>query len=302
MSVPNLEKTAEFLCAGIGVQEAGFALHELAHETLWNLPGAQTRSRVFVAGDVVLEVVQYLDPIGKPRPKEYRICDQGIFNIAFGAHSKRDQMEVYRRAISAGARQNSRPLHIPGAGCVYVNDPQNFSVEIMWTKPGSGDRAWGFEPKPIERRPKTDTHRVERSVHIAAPIEAVWAMVADHEGMAAWSGFNAVTRIVNGAYDPDGYGAERRMSGVTGTVVEQVVAWDPPRGYRYRVIEGSPLVCHQGEVRLVPTGNATELSWTIRFRAKLPGTGSAFRALINHMVREMLHNRLKPLVELQRAS
>src|SRR4030095_10528985 len=113
---------------------------------------------------------------------------------------------------------------------------------------------------------------------------------------------NAVTRIVNGAYDPDGYGAERRRAGVTGTVVEQVVAWDPPRGYRYRVIKGSPLVCHQGEVRLVPTGNATEWSWRIGLLAKCPGTGSALRALINHMVRAMLQNRLKPLVELQRAS
>src|SRR6266496_1109446 len=155
MSVPDLEQTTRFLSAGVGIAEAGFALHEPAHEALWNLRGAHAQSRVFVAGDVLLKVVQYLDPVGKPRPKDYRICDQGILNIAFGAHNKRDQMEVYRRAINAGARQNSRPLHIPGAGCVYVNDPQNFSVELMWTKPGSGDRAWGFEPKSIERRPKT---------------------------------------------------------------------------------------------------------------------------------------------------
>ena len=40
--------------------------------------------------------------------------------------------ELYRRARAAGARENRRPVHLPGAGVVYVNDPDQFSVELLW--------------------------------------------------------------------------------------------------------------------------------------------------------------------------
>jgi hypothetical protein len=35
-------------------------------------------------------------------------------------------------------------------------------------------------------------------LHIDAQMEAVWAVVGHHEGMATWSGFNTVIRIVKG--------------------------------------------------------------------------------------------------------
>ena len=54
---------------------------------------------------------------GRARP-DYRISDQGILNIAFGARSRRDHGELYRRARAAGARENCRPVHLPGgASC-----------------------------------------------------------------------------------------------------------------------------------------------------------------------------------------
>ncbi len=55
-------------------------------------------------------------------PAGYRISDQGILNIAFGARSRRDHGKLYRRARAAGGRENCRPIHMPGAGGVYVND------------------------------------------------------------------------------------------------------------------------------------------------------------------------------------
>jgi catechol 2,3-dioxygenase-like lactoylglutathione lyase family enzyme/uncharacterized protein YndB with AHSA1/START domain len=297
LSVPDLEPTADFLRDGLGLREAAVPLHAPEHEALWGLAGAKTKSRVFVAGDVLVEVVQYLDPVGKRWPQGYRICDQGILNVAFGARNKRHHMEVYRRACAAGGRPNWRPLHLPGAGVVYVNDSQGFSFEVLWMKPGKQDRSWGFEPLPIGQRPEPDTYRIEKTGRFAAPIEKVWEIVTDHEGMADWSGFDQVRLTRKGAPEPNGHGAERWMKGPTGTVTEQVVAWDPPHGYHYRVTESPLVVCHQGEVRLKPMGEATELTWTIRFRPKIPATGGLLRALLGRMLGDIVTNRLKRRIE-----
>ena len=201
-----------------------------------------------------MEVVQYLSPQGKPWPEGYRISDQGILNIAFGARNKRDHAEVYRRCIAAGARPNCQPVQMRGAGVVYVNDAQGFSFELLWTKPGRADRQWGFEPLPLARRPAPDTQAIEQRVRIEAPIENTWAIVANHERMASWVGFDRVTITRSGTPDRNGYGAVRQMKGLPGEVQEEVLAWNPPHGYRYRVTQGSPFVCHQGEVRLEPVG------------------------------------------------
>ena len=302
LSVPDLRQSAGFMEQGIGLREASASLHGPEHETLWGLAGASTQRRTFAAGSVLVEVIQYLSPRGKPWPEGYRISDQGILNIAFGARNRHDFTECYRRCIEAGARPNCRPIQMAGAGVVYVNDVQGFSFELLWTKPGRADRIWGFDPSHIARRPAPDTQTIERRVRIAAPIERTWAIIADHERMASWIGFDRVTITRLGAPDRNGYGAVRTMNGLPGAVQEEVLAWNPPYGYRYRVTQGSPFVCHQGEVRLQPVGEATELVWAIRFRPRLPGTGALLRTILGSALGNALRERLKPLVEADAAA
>ena len=138
LSVPDLARSEAFFSRGLGLERSDVALRAPEHEALWGLAGAQTRSSVLTAGSVLVELVQYLDPVGRPRPAGYRISDQGILNVAFGARSRRDHGELYRRARAAGARENRRPIHLPGAGVVYVNDPDQFSVELLWMSASLG--------------------------------------------------------------------------------------------------------------------------------------------------------------------
>jgi len=299
LSVPDLERSVAFFL-GLGLEPWPGTLQTPEREAAWGLRDALTRSQVLRAGDVLLEIAQYLDPPGRPWPERYRISDQGILNVAFGARSKDEHRRIYQRAVAAGARPNCRPVHLPGAGVVYVNTADGFSVEILWMKRGRPDRAWGFEPRPIEKRPPPDTHAVETSIRCAAPIDHVWQVVTDHEGMAAWSGFKpvAVTRAGQGARN--GYGSQRTMRGPTGSVVEEVVGWEPPHVCRYRVVDGSPFVAHQGELQLAERNGGTELTWRIRFRPRVPGTGPLLRALMGRLLESALRQRLKPLVESRR--
>ena len=64
---------------------------------------------------------------------------------------------------------------------------------------------------------------------------------------------------------------------------------------RYRVIEGSPLSCHQGEVTLKQSGGRTELHWSIRFRPKIAGTGALLQKVLQARLRTMLDDHLKPV-------
>ena len=190
------------------------------------LAGATTESRVD-GGDVLIEVVQYLDPVGKPRPHDYRLSDQGILNIAFGARRKSDFDRVYRRAEAFGAQSNCRPVHLPGAGSVvYVNDPHGLSVEILRTTPGLADRIFGFEPRAAHKRPDPDTRRIQHRIKINAPADKVWEAITDQDNMARWIGFDPVTVRKEGWTRRHGAGSERVMQGPRGVgqVVEQVIA------------------------------------------------------------------------------
>ncbi len=157
----------------------------------------------------------------------------------------------------------------------------------------------GFEPRPLHKRPQPDTHRIEHRVEISAPPDAVWDVITDQDTMAQWLGFNPVTVRREGWTQRHGAGSERVMQGppAVGQVIEQVIAVNPRKSLRYRVIEGTPLTSHQGEITLKQSGDQTELHWTIRFPPKITGTGALLQHLLQSQLRSMLEKRLTPHIE-----
>ena len=173
-----------------------------------------------------------------------------------------------------GPRPIADQFTYPGpARWFYLNDPHGLSVEILRTKPGLADRIFGFEPRPLHKRPDPDTRTIEHRVKINAPVGKVWETITDQDNMAEWIGFDPVTVRKEGWTRRQGAGSERLMRGPLGVgwVVEQVLAANPQQNLRYRVIEGSPLTGHQGEITLKRSDGRTELHWSIRFRPKVAG-------------------------------
>jgi catechol 2,3-dioxygenase-like lactoylglutathione lyase family enzyme len=147
VSVPDLERSRRFFVETLGLPEAkDVALHLPEHEALWGLPGARRRSSVLWAGDRLIELVEYIDPVGRPWPEGHRISDQGILNIALGFRDKKLFDAVYRRCVSAGYRGNWRPLNLGAWSVVYLNDDQGFSVELLFVRSWYDGRM-GFRPK-----------------------------------------------------------------------------------------------------------------------------------------------------------
>jgi uncharacterized protein YndB with AHSA1/START domain len=109
---------------------------------------------------------------------------------------------------------------------------------------------------------------VEVSAQVAAPIEHVFERITDHEAMVEWPGISACALIVEGA-PRNGLGAIRRITASGLTLDEQVVTWEPPGRYEYRIIRGLP-VKHLGTVRLRAHRGGTEVVWRVELRSRVP--------------------------------
>lgn len=288
-SVPDLARSRAFFVDGLGLEVAeDLSLHQSAHEALWGLEGAERRSLVLWANDMLVELVEYTSPRGRPWPPNYYISDQGLLNIAFGYRSRSELNKALRAAEAAGARPNWRVLDLLNWGVVYVNDEQGFSVELLYVRP-YWDRPMGFLPA------KPDI-AIERSLRIDAPAARVWERLVDHEQMSQWWPSRS-TRLLQSGENRNGPGAVREVVGPTGRLVEEVVAWEPGARLDYRLRSGAPIRNHFGRVRLQEIGETQcQLDYSIRFTPKIPLTGWVLKRLIAGMLGRGLR-KLKALSE-----
>ena len=132
LSVPHLSDSAAFFETGIGLKASTVLLHTPEHEALWGMAGATTESRLFDGGEVLIEVVQYVDPAGKPRPSDYRLSDQGILNIAFGA---RRQVRLRGGISECRSVWGSAQLPTRSPTCRRIGDLRQRSARLFGRDP-----------------------------------------------------------------------------------------------------------------------------------------------------------------------
>ena len=109
---------------------------------------------------------------------------------------------------------------------------------------------------------------VSKKIHIEAPIELVFERISDHEAMGDWPGIGSC-RLVREGTPRNGLGAVRQVKARGLTILEEIVHYEPPLRYDYRITKGLP-VDHLGSVRLSPTEGGVELSWEVRMTSRWP--------------------------------
>lgn len=291
LSVPDLEQARRTWIDVLGLTEVqDVALHTVEHERLWGLPGARRSAFVVAAGDMFIEVVQYLDPIGKPWPDGYRISDRGLLNVALGVRSEREHDALVQRCLEAGIVPNStKPTLLKKLWyAVYVNDPMGFSIELLYhARPGRrqpvnpfGIVELGFAPR------RAPIRRVRASSYSAAPPSRVWQVLIDHDQMSQWSPFSRSSTVGRPGGGTE-VGVIRRLSGGPAglAVTERIVAAEEPYRMEYTA-QGAPgQWMYHGFVTLEPTrGGGTTITWEGQFRSPLPGAASITRAFIRAIV------------------
>ncbi len=128
-SVSDLAGARRFYGETLGLDIVdGPAVHGPAHEVLWDLAGANSESFVVDGGGFLLEIVHYLDPVGRPRRADYFVGDQGIMNIAI-VSPKLDVAVAAIDRVRAEGCQASETIKIGDAGGAYILEAER-EVEL----------------------------------------------------------------------------------------------------------------------------------------------------------------------------
>jgi catechol 2,3-dioxygenase-like lactoylglutathione lyase family enzyme len=122
-------------------------LHTSGDESLWCLAGAARDGFAVSANGVFLEVVEYRNPRGRPKPQDWRLSDQGIMNVALGSRDNRVIVDAFARLKHAGL---APPFMVnqPKMVCGYISTPER-EFELLSVLEGM-DGVAGFLPAPLD--------------------------------------------------------------------------------------------------------------------------------------------------------
>ncbi len=279
VSVADLESAAKAWVDGVGLRPLeSAALRTPEHEAIWGWSGAESRSLVLDGGGVLLELVEYTSPNGRPLPNGHRLCDQGIMNVALVARSREAFDGTFARWVERGLQPTQpTPLEAGIFRVMYFDLPSGQNVELLYPRRW----AWkltGFAPSAVY---------VEEETAVDAPPEAVFAALSDHDAMGRWSPF-AMERLEAGPSDPNGIGTLRRVRLGPFGFDERVISWDPPHHYSYTIEKGPFVRRHRGDVLVTREGDRSRVRWAIQLGLTLPGAGGPTSWLLRRKVRQTL--------------
>lgn len=128
----------------------------------------------------------------------------------------------------------------------------------------------------------------------AAPIETVFEALTNHRAIAdyVWA-VRRSTLDREGDPAPNGVGAVRRIEAVGPAFVEEIIDYQRPTRYAYKMLSGAPVRDHVGTVELREAGSGTEVSWHLRSTPKIPGADWLLSPVMKRVIGELLKGGIK---------
>jgi hypothetical protein len=121
------------------------------------------------------------------------------------------------------------------------------------------------------------TIRLEKAV--AAPVEHVFELLADHANYKRFRGISKSELIREGAAEPNGLGALRRIAAGPIQFEEEITAFERPTRMDYLIRKVNlPLQHRGGSITLTADGAATHVLWVSEFETPIPLMGGAIGA------------------------
>ncbi len=130
---------------------------------------------------------------------------------------------------------------------------------------------------------------VEESIESRVSAQQLWDVLTAHEGMPSW--FRPIRKVVldpPGREERNGLGAIRHVHAVGPVVVEEVVEWDAPHRYVYKLLRGAPIRNHRGQVDVEETSGGCRATWRIEFEPVIPLSGLLLRPLMTRVAKGLL--------------
>jgi uncharacterized protein YndB with AHSA1/START domain len=122
-----------------------------------------------------------------------------------------------------------------------------------------------------------------------ASIETVFDAMTDHRGIADYLKVcRSSTLNREGTPAPNGVGAIRRLVAIGPPFVEEIIEYQRPTRYAYRMLSGAPTRDHVGTIELREAGTGTEVSWHLRSTMKIPGVDWLMLPVSKKVIDELL--------------
>lgn len=130
--------------------------------------------------------------------------------------------------------------------------------------------------------------RFEREVN--APPETIFEVLVDHRGYSAITPLRKSELEREGEPAPNGVGAIRVLGSIGPPLREEVLTYEEPSRFSYKLLSGAPLEDHVGTVELTPQGNGTtKVTYAVRTMPTVPVVGGVVVAVAKQGVKQLLN-------------
>jgi uncharacterized protein YndB with AHSA1/START domain len=128
---------------------------------------------------------------------------------------------------------------------------------------------------------------------IAAPPQVVFDVLTEHHLYARITPLRKSVLEREGEPPPNGVGAVRVLTSLGPPLREEVIAFQSPSRFAYKLLSGAPVRDHVGTVELSPEGDGTRMVYAVRTIPTLPLVGAAVVAVVRQGVGALIRGIAK---------
>lgn len=123
---------------------------------------------------------------------------------------------------------------------------------------------------------------------VAAPPEIVFDVLTDHRRYTEITSLRKAKLEREGEPAPNGLGAIRALTVAGPPMREEVIAYERPFRFAYKILSGLPVRDHVGTVEMQPSDGGTEIVYAVKTTPTIPLAGPVFMLFLKKAIRDLL--------------
>ena len=129
---------------------------------------------------------------------------------------------------------------------------------------------------------------------VAAPPETIFEVLTDHRRYAEYTPLRKARLEREGDPAPNGVGAIRVLTAVGPSLREEVIAYQPPTRFAYKLLSGAPLRDHVGTVEITPGADGrSKVVYALRTTPTVPLVGPLVVLVVKQAIGSLLDGVVK---------
>jgi uncharacterized protein YndB with AHSA1/START domain len=123
---------------------------------------------------------------------------------------------------------------------------------------------------------------------IAAPPETIFEVLVDHRAYSSITPLRKSELEREGEPAPNGAGAIRVLGAVGPPLREEVLTYEEPSRFSYKLLSGLPVRDHVGTVELTALEGGTRMTYAVRTMPTVPLVGAAVVGVVKLGVKQLI--------------